>query len=88
MHPNNMDRIGMVYYFIGGDPPTGIYIAWTSNFGATWEQPHTLVTTSTSNVRGIQYDRTDSNIIYVTGKGLWRSTDGGKSWKGINFGIV
>src|SRR5215469_12540508 len=53
---------------------TGSYI--THDGGHSWRM---------FNLRGVSrffvFDPIDSRVIYAQGLGLWRSTDGGESWK-------
>ncbi len=82
----------LTYYFGG----TGGGVWKTSDAGANWE-PVSDKDFKTGSVGAIEVSESDPNVIYVGmgespirgnlshGDGVWKSTDGGQSWKNIGL---
>ena len=53
----------------------------SDNFGTTWEFLQNRQTDSSSFITGVTVHRLDANrVAFMTGGGLWTSTDGGENW--------
>ncbi|MFM7840217.1 MAG: WD40/YVTN/BNR-like repeat-containing protein, partial [Chitinophagaceae bacterium] len=101
IHPANPDIMwvaaqGTVH---GPNPDRGIYK--TSDGGATWKK--VLFINDSTGISSLSLDKTNPRILYAaswthqrfpwtvssggSGSGLWRSVDGGETWKKINTGL-
>ncbi|MCU1599556.1 MAG: hypothetical protein JWO22_265, partial [Frankiales bacterium] len=68
----------------GGDSYSGLGAFWSSDRGASWHHA-TGVPNGTITFR-VAVDPVHTNIVYqATGKGLWRSTDSGHSYKNVGL---
>ncbi|MFN2538996.1 MAG: WD40/YVTN/BNR-like repeat-containing protein [Mycobacteriales bacterium] len=66
----------------GGDSYSGLGAFWSSDHGATWHHARG-VPNGTITFR-VAVDPIHTNIVYqATGKGLWRSTDAGRSYTNV-----
>jgi len=75
--PNNSNIIYIGFFWSGK-------IAKSVDSGLSWQE----LSVSFDRPRSIEIDYVNSNVIYVgTQDGIFKSTDGGLSWKASSFGI-
>ncbi|MCU1592970.1 MAG: hypothetical protein JWO12_362 [Frankiales bacterium] len=68
----------------GGDSYAGLGAFWSADHGATWTHA-TGIPNGTITFR-VAVDPTNAAIVYqATGKGLWRSTDAGRTYRNVNL---